>query len=104
MRVNWNGEETALEASSAGECCRQHFKQQTLRPKLTAWLCAGDPIGGCSVTPDCFAHMTALLQPIAPLAVLLEVSPAALKRLWTFAPYDTSLRTDALSCPCACKP
>ena len=33
----------------------------------------GDPIGGCTVTPDCFAHMTALLQPIAPLAVLLEV-------------------------------
>ena len=32
-----------------------------------------DPIGGCHVTPDCFAHMTALLQPVAPLAVLLEV-------------------------------
>ena len=28
------------------------------------------------MTPDCFAHMTALLQPIAPLAVLLEVNPA----------------------------
>ncbi len=33
----------------------------------------GDPIGGCHVTPDCFAHMTAMLQPVAPLAVLLEV-------------------------------
>ncbi|KAL3136994.1 hypothetical protein ABBQ32_006589 [Trebouxia sp. C0010 RCD-2024] len=32
----------------------------------------GDPIGGCKVTVECFAHMTAMLQPIAPLAVLLE--------------------------------
>lgn len=26
----------------------------------------------CKVTEECFAHMTAMLQPIAPLAVLLE--------------------------------
>jgi Histone deacetylase domain len=32
----------------------------------------GDPIGGCAVTPECFGHMTALLQPVAPLVVLLE--------------------------------
>ncbi|KAL0033146.1 hypothetical protein WJX79_005419 [Trebouxia sp. C0005] len=32
----------------------------------------GDPIGGCKVTEECFGHMTAMLQPIAPLAVLLE--------------------------------
>ena len=32
----------------------------------------GDPIGGCRVTPECYAHMTALLKPIAPLVLLLE--------------------------------
>lgn len=32
----------------------------------------GDPLGGCHVTPACYGHMTALLQPIAPLALLLE--------------------------------
>ncbi|KAL0054472.1 hypothetical protein WJX82_009324 [Trebouxia sp. C0006] len=32
----------------------------------------GDPIGGCKVTEECFGHMTAMLQPIAPMAVLLE--------------------------------
>lgn len=26
----------------------------------------------CKVTEECFAHMTAMLQPVAPLAVLLE--------------------------------
>ncbi|GBF97132.1 histone deacetylase [Raphidocelis subcapitata] len=33
---------------------------------------AGDPLGGCRVTPDCFGHLTALLQPVAPLVLLLE--------------------------------
>ena len=33
---------------------------------------AGDPLGGCRVSPECFGHMTALLQPVAPLALLLE--------------------------------
>jgi hypothetical protein len=32
----------------------------------------GDPIGGCTVTPACFAHMTSLLKAIAPLVVMLE--------------------------------
>ncbi|KAL0025680.1 hypothetical protein WJX77_003831 [Trebouxia sp. C0004] len=32
----------------------------------------GDPIGGCKVTEECFGHMTAMLQPIAPMTVLLE--------------------------------
>lgn len=27
----------------------------------------GDPLGGCHVSPACFGHMTALLQPVAPL-------------------------------------
>ena len=33
---------------------------------------AGDPLGGCRVTPACYGHMTALLQPIAPICLLLE--------------------------------
>ncbi|EIE24210.1 histone deacetylase, partial [Coccomyxa subellipsoidea C-169] len=33
---------------------------------------AGDPIGGCRVTPEAYAHMTAMLGAVAPLAVLLE--------------------------------
>lgn len=33
---------------------------------------AGDPLGGCLVTPACFGHMTALLAPVAPLVLLLE--------------------------------
>lgn len=32
----------------------------------------GDPIGGCQVTPECFAHMTALLKAVAPIVLLLE--------------------------------
>eukprot|EP00877_Chromochloris_zofingiensis_P011018 jgi/Chrzof1/616/Cz01g22160.t1 len=32
----------------------------------------GDPLGGCHVSPECYGHMTALLQPIAPLVLLLE--------------------------------
>jgi len=32
----------------------------------------GDPIGGCRVTPEAFAAMTALLKPIAPCLLLLE--------------------------------
>ena len=32
----------------------------------------GDPLGGCHVTPTCYGHMTAMLQPIAPLMLLLE--------------------------------
>lgn len=33
---------------------------------------AGDPIGGCEVTPAGFAAMTALLAAVAPLALILE--------------------------------
>jgi len=33
---------------------------------------AGDPIGGCNLTPDCFGAMTAALMPIAPTVLLLE--------------------------------
>jgi len=33
----------------------------------------GDPLGGCHVSPGCFGHLTALLQPVAPLVLLLEV-------------------------------
>lgn len=33
---------------------------------------AGDPIGGCNVSPAGYAHMTAMLTPIAPVEVLLE--------------------------------
>lgn len=36
---------------------------------------AGDPLGGCRVTPECYGHMTALLMPVAPLVLLLEVRP-----------------------------
>lgn len=32
----------------------------------------GDPIGGCHLTPECYAHMTAMLQLIAPTCALLE--------------------------------
>lgn len=32
----------------------------------------GDPLGGCHVSPACYGHMTALLQPLAPLVLLLE--------------------------------
>ncbi|CAK0772037.1 hypothetical protein CVIRNUC_003922 [Coccomyxa viridis] len=32
----------------------------------------GDPIGGCRVTPEGYAHMTHMLGAVAPLAVLLE--------------------------------
>lgn len=32
----------------------------------------GDPLGGCHVTPACYGHMTAVLQPIAPVVLLLE--------------------------------
>lgn len=32
----------------------------------------GDPIGQCRVTPEGFAHMTAMLKPVAPLVLLLE--------------------------------
>jgi len=32
----------------------------------------GDPIGGCNLTPEVFAHMTAMLQMIAPTCALLE--------------------------------
>jgi histone deacetylase 6 len=32
----------------------------------------GDPLGGCHVSPACYGHMTALLQPVAPLVLLLE--------------------------------
>mmetsp|Transcript_9668 Transcript_9668/g.29296 ORF Transcript_9668/g.29296 Transcript_9668/m.29296 type:complete len:597 (-) Transcript_9668:192-1982(-) len=32
----------------------------------------GDPIGQCRVTPEGFAHMTAMLKPIAPMVLLLE--------------------------------
>lgn len=32
----------------------------------------GDPIGGCRLTPECFAHMTAMLKGVAPLVLLLE--------------------------------
>eukprot|EP00197_Chlamydomonas_leiostraca_P007182 CAMPEP_0202865778 /NCGR_PEP_ID=MMETSP1391-20130828/6346_1 /ASSEMBLY_ACC=CAM_ASM_000867 /TAXON_ID=1034604 /ORGANISM="Chlamydomonas leiostraca, Strain SAG 11-49" /LENGTH=639 /DNA_ID=CAMNT_0049545655 /DNA_START=304 /DNA_END=2223 /DNA_ORIENTATION=- len=32
----------------------------------------GDPIGGCRVTPECFAHMTAALKAVAPIVLLLE--------------------------------
>jgi histone deacetylase 6 len=32
----------------------------------------GDPLGGCRVTPAGYAHMVALLRPVAPLVVLLE--------------------------------
>ena len=38
---------------------------------------AGDPLGGCRVTPACFGHLTALLQPLAPLVLLLEVGRGA---------------------------
>jgi histone deacetylase 6 len=33
---------------------------------------AGDPLGGCRVSPAGYAHMVALLRPLAPLVVLLE--------------------------------
>jgi hypothetical protein len=33
---------------------------------------AGDPIGGCNLTPDCFGAMTAALMPVAPTVMLLE--------------------------------
>eukprot|EP00854_Cymbomonas_tetramitiformis_P012965 gene12965-15328_t len=33
---------------------------------------AGDPLGGCSLTPAGYAHMTALLKPLAPVELLLE--------------------------------
>lgn len=33
---------------------------------------AGDPIGGCNLTPDCFGAMTAALMPVAPTVLLLE--------------------------------
>jgi hypothetical protein len=32
----------------------------------------GDPVGGCHVTPECFAHMTAMLKSVAPVVMLLE--------------------------------
>lgn len=32
----------------------------------------GDPIGGCTLTPACYAHMTALLKGIAPMVLMLE--------------------------------
>ncbi len=32
----------------------------------------GDPIGGCRVTPEGFAHMTAALKAVAPIVLLLE--------------------------------
>lgn len=32
----------------------------------------GDPIGECRVTPECYAHMTALLKAVAPVVLLLE--------------------------------
>lgn len=39
---------------------------------------AGDPIGGCNVTPAGFAAMTGLLQAVAPIALVLEVSTHSL--------------------------
>lgn len=33
---------------------------------------AGDPIGGCNLTPECFGAMTAALMPVAPTVLLLE--------------------------------
>lgn len=39
---------------------------------LVSELVAGDPIGGCEVTPAGFAAMTALLASVAPLALILE--------------------------------
>jgi histone deacetylase 6 len=33
---------------------------------------AGDPIGGCNVSPAAYAHMTAMLKPLAPVELLLE--------------------------------
>jgi hypothetical protein len=33
---------------------------------------AGDPIGGCNLTPECFGAMTAALMPVAPTVMLLE--------------------------------
>lgn len=38
---------------------------------------AGDTLGGCFVTPACYAHMTHMLMMLAngKLAVCLEVSP-----------------------------
>eukprot|EP00798_Chlamydomonas_sp_ICE-L_P002356 gene2356-8664_t len=32
----------------------------------------GDPIGECRLTPECFAHMTAMLKSVAPCVLLLE--------------------------------
>lgn len=32
----------------------------------------GDPLGGCHVSPSCFAHMTAMLKAVAPTVLLLE--------------------------------
>lgn len=32
----------------------------------------GDPIGGCHLTPECYAHMAAQLQLVAPTVALLE--------------------------------
>lgn len=32
----------------------------------------GDPIGGCHLTPDIYAHMTSMLQAVAPTVALLE--------------------------------
>jgi len=32
----------------------------------------GDPIGGCCVTPECYAHMTSALMKVAPTVLLLE--------------------------------
>lgn len=40
--------------------------------RLVSELLAGDPIGGCEVTPAGFAAMTALLASVAPLALILE--------------------------------
>ena len=39
---------------------------------------AGDPIGGCEVTPAGYAHMTHMLMPLAQgkLVLVLEVSPS----------------------------
>jgi hypothetical protein len=37
----------------------------------------GDPLGGCRLSPACFGHLTALLQPVAPLVLLLEARVAA---------------------------
>jgi hypothetical protein len=33
---------------------------------------AGDPLGGCNVSPAGYAHMTAMLKPLAPVELLLE--------------------------------